>query len=375
MRTLRRVEEGSSYDTPASKRYKKSNLNPNQDASLNNLWWETRNQFSSVAIPASSPRRPATPPNNWETANELVNLVEANVTKNPIGIIYLSASPFSTSPHLGELNLGIILDAKYRSKGYAREALQLVMKHAFDDKHCHRIQASLLNLSAKDRLISLLTQQRFGHEGTKRRSFFNPLMGEWQDVTTLAILDTDWAMRTLYKPAPKSLWDELFLRHERERDELLRWEESQNRLKRTASMETIRAITIDTDASNESDAATSTSSSFRSSTSKGKGKGKQTIPNLERRGSHDGFNSDADSESGFNNNPFSSNPFLPKYGILDDGTMQYTSGRSSPTLSDVSSLESVPRSVTPGSVASATSESDWDMFESSSSSSNFDDSE
>jgi hypothetical protein len=72
-------------------------------------------------------------------------------------MIYLAASPLS--PGLaGELNLGIILNTAYRGKGYAREAIGLVLKHAFDDKHCHRIQVSLLNLSSKDRMLSLLTQ-------------------------------------------------------------------------------------------------------------------------------------------------------------------------------------------------------------------------
>lgn len=82
--------------------------------------------------------------------------------------------------------------------------------------------------------------RRFGHEGTRRRSFFSPLEQEWKDVTYLAILDTDYMLRSYFKAAPKSLWDELFIRHDRERQALLRWEENKARLNRTASMETIR---------------------------------------------------------------------------------------------------------------------------------------
>jgi hypothetical protein len=49
-------------------------------------------------------------------------------------------------------------------------------------------------------------------------------------------------MRGLFKRAPKSMWDELFSRHDRERQELLQWEESKasKDLKRTSSVETIR---------------------------------------------------------------------------------------------------------------------------------------
>jgi hypothetical protein len=54
------------------------------------------------------------------------------------------------------------------------------------------------------------------------------------------MLDTEWMMRSFFKPAPKSIWDELFARHERERRELLQWEDSRAKLKRSSSMETVR---------------------------------------------------------------------------------------------------------------------------------------
>jgi hypothetical protein len=172
-------------------------------------------------------------------------------------------------------------------------------------------------------------------------------MAEWQDVTTLAILHTDWAMRKFYKTAPKSLWDELFLRHERERDELLRWEENQNRLKRpmTSSMETLRALPLDTD----SDASSSSSSAS---------KGKRRAVDSHRRDSYDGSSSDAESDFPFNE----SEPTFVRQYTPDQEIRLW--GASSPTPSDAS-VESVPRSVT--TVGSA-SGSEWDMLESSSSS-------
>ena len=61
-------------------------------------------------------------------------------------------------------------------------------------------------------------------------------------MTYLALLETEWFMRSYLKPAPKSLWDEMFARHAREREALLRWEEGQQKLKRTSSMETVRFL-------------------------------------------------------------------------------------------------------------------------------------
>ncbi|KAK7046629.1 spermidine n1-acetyltransferase [Favolaschia claudopus] len=261
-----------------------------------------------------------------------------------VGIVYLVTSPLALSPpgQIGELNLGIIINNPYRGKGFAREAIQLILKYAFEDRNCHRIQASLLSLSSKERLISLLTHLRFGHEGIKRQAFFNPLINEWQDVTTMAIVDIDWVMRSIRKPAPTSLWEELFVRHQREREELLHWEEFQSRLKRTASMETLRAVPADPETSGtESDAA----GSLKSTTSSSKGK-KRAVPSDWTRDPYDGSSSDADSEFGFDGEAIA---------LVRN---RRDSVPDSPTHSEIS-LPSIPRSTPPAS----SSGSDWDLME------------
>ncbi|KAF7323938.1 Spermidine n1-acetyltransferase [Mycena kentingensis (nom. inval.)] len=178
------------------------------------------------------------------------------------GLIYLIPSPLGLAPEgqPPELNLGIIIGQSHRGKGFAREALQLIVRHAFSVRNAHRIQATLTPLSTKDRMMTLLTQMSFGHEGTARRR-------------------TDWAMRALWKPAPKSLWDELLLRHDREVDELLRYEEKRRVLLRSSSMETVRAApppdpNVDLTMSEWSSAA-----SGASGKNKGKGKAKATESN------------------------------------------------------------------------------------------------
>jgi hypothetical protein len=78
------------------------------------------------------------------------------------------------------------------------------------------------------------------HEGNKRRAVFSITDGRWKDVTFFAQLDTEWMMRAFFTPAPKNLWDEMFDRHEKERQDLLQWEDMRTKLKRSASMETVR---------------------------------------------------------------------------------------------------------------------------------------
>ncbi|EDR09523.1 uncharacterized protein LACBIDRAFT_318670 [Laccaria bicolor S238N-H82] len=213
-----------------------------------------------------------------ETKNEWHWTPPALPGKEPlVGIVYLTSSQnYGDLLHVGELNIGIILEPAFRKKGYARKAIEKVLETAFADQTCHRIQAIILDSWAKDRALNLFMQSRFGHEGTRRRAFFGPFDSEWKDTTYLAMLDTDWVMRTCISPrfrvAPKSLWDELFARHQREREELLRWEERNNILKRSISMETVRNIVALSSASTSAseDEAMTDSESVNSATASSK---------------------------------------------------------------------------------------------------------
>jgi hypothetical protein len=90
---------------------------------------------------------------------------------------------------------------------------------------------------------------------------------EWQDATYMAILDMDWVMREtrVFKSAPKSVWDALFARHQREREDLLRWE-AKITLRRTSSMTTVRGE-LDTAHSTNPDPAPTPSSASEASAS------------------------------------------------------------------------------------------------------------
>ncbi|XP_006463970.1 hypothetical protein AGABI2DRAFT_180118 [Agaricus bisporus var. bisporus H97] len=166
--------------------------------------------------------------------------------KNIAGFVYLL--PSSRSPdalYFEEYNVGIILRPYWRGLGVAEEAMRLALDVVFARHNVHRVQARLIDCYENDRAFAFFTRMGFSHEGTRRQAFFSPLTSEWKDVTTLALLATDWLLyirgrRNDFRPTPKSelLWDSLFKRHQKEREELLRWHE--RNLCRNASLETIR---------------------------------------------------------------------------------------------------------------------------------------
>lgn len=163
-----------------------------------------------------------------------------------IGLLYLTPPTYIGDPlHLDELSLGLVLAPAHRGAGHAQRAVTLALDRTFSTHKCHRVQAVLLDHVARDRAVCLFTSLQFAHEGVRRRAFFSPLEAEYKDVTYMGILDTDWVLRgrarrgRLGKAAPRSVWDEMFARHQREREELLNWE-SGLPLRRSASVATIR---------------------------------------------------------------------------------------------------------------------------------------
>ncbi|KAF9457546.1 hypothetical protein BDZ94DRAFT_202162 [Collybia nuda] len=231
----------------------------------------------------------------WEEGPSMstLALLPPRLREKVIGIVYLTSSLHNEDPlHVGELNIGIILDEQARGKGYARRAIEVVTQKAFEDAKCHRLQAILLNHVAKDRALCLFTEMRFHHEGTRRRSFFSPMELEWKDATYMAILDTDWVYNksrggpSYMRSAPKSLWDELLTRHQQEREELLNWES--RTLKRSSSTATLRAVSpiptaLPITSESETDPEMSDSSSHRLSYLQ---KGKRKAASSEVEGEH-----------------------------------------------------------------------------------------
>jgi len=278
--------------------------------------------------------------------------------------VYVTSSPQENVP-AGEANIGIILAPEAREKGFEMQAGNLVLSWLFDEIGFHRVQAGVLDSAGKDWAITQFTQMGFVHEGIRRRAVFCPnegVRGEWKDVTHLGLLETDWLMRAYVKPAPKNLWDEMFFRHAREREELLRWDDRKQRLNRTSSMETLRVLdTLPSEAgSTASGSVYAGSRAATPSVHGGDSRASSHPPSdseLEQNNQlweAEGWESDE--ASGHFQRPFSHIPRSTP-GPVVAGTL---SSSSSSNASHPHSLPgSVPRSISPAS-------SQWDMLETSS---------
>ncbi|KAH9855946.1 hypothetical protein C2E23DRAFT_694097, partial [Lenzites betulinus] len=151
-----------------------------------------------------------------------------------VGVIYIAPS---TMP--GQAHIGVAILPPFRNKGIARQACELACGWVIDTMGMHRIQARIVPSPHEHRVRNLFAALGFSHEGVHRRAV-QGATGEWTDVGHMGVLDTTWQLRARICANPKSLWDELLERHQRELDEMLHFEERVSRLKRSSSMETVR---------------------------------------------------------------------------------------------------------------------------------------
>ncbi|KAI0753165.1 hypothetical protein C8Q80DRAFT_1067940, partial [Daedaleopsis nitida] len=153
-----------------------------------------------------------------------------------VGIVYVTMSAIPR-----EVHVGVALLPEHRGYGSAMTACAFAVQWAVETIQAHRVQARILSSPHRERAQRLFTALGFAHEGIQRRTVTDAA-GEWADVTHMGVLDTDWVVRKRRRAAPRSMWDDLFERHQREREELLRWDEHRERmrLRRTNSMETVR---------------------------------------------------------------------------------------------------------------------------------------
>ena len=87
--------------------------------------------------------------------------------------------------------IGYQLFAGYTGNGYMTEAVDLALRHAFDELRLHRIEASVQPWNKPS--IGVLRRCGFVNEGTSRR--YLKINGKWRDHQRWAILKEDWAAR------------------------------------------------------------------------------------------------------------------------------------------------------------------------------------
>jgi RimJ/RimL family protein N-acetyltransferase len=115
-------------------------------------------------------------------------LIETRLDRQVIGFVRYTLIPYPDSdlPH-PEIGFGLP-EASVQGKGYAKEALQLLVDYLFAGYPCERISAFTdpENLPARRVMESL----GFQCEGALRRALFRD--GEWRDVALYGLLRREW---------------------------------------------------------------------------------------------------------------------------------------------------------------------------------------
>ena len=261
------------------------------------------------------------PPSEYESPNS-----PTIMQWRTIGLVYVTMSSIPR-----EVYVGVYVFSSYRSRGYGMRACALAVQWAIETIDAHRVQARIMSSSTRDRTQRLFTALGFAHEGIQRRAVIDAA-GAWADITHMGILDVDWVVRKRGRAAPRSMWDELFERHQREREELLRWEanEGRPRTRRTSSMETVRLepdvdpysfspSCWNSDASSCADTDTRSPSPVPSSSSASSASSQPHPPSAQWR-NHSGF--DVNLESGWRGHPLMSEseeeePFSDTEWVMD----------------------------------------------------------
>jgi RimJ/RimL family protein N-acetyltransferase len=114
--------------------------------------------------------------------------IEALSENRMIGFIGV----FMVRYHHGDCMVGIgIGEPQYRGKGYGTEAMQLLLRFAFEELNMHRV--SLMVVAGNARAIRSYEKSGFVLEGRARGA--DRRMGMRQDVVFMGILRTEWNAR------------------------------------------------------------------------------------------------------------------------------------------------------------------------------------
>lgn len=108
-------------------------------------------------------------------------------TKEFIGLIALTIG----KPKYQSAEVWYKIDSKYWGKGYATEALTMLLDFGFNVLKLHRIEAGC----AVENIASIKVLEKVGmtREGMKRKKL--PIRGDWKDNYFYAILDEDFSVK------------------------------------------------------------------------------------------------------------------------------------------------------------------------------------
>jgi ribosomal-protein-alanine N-acetyltransferase len=92
--------------------------------------------------------------------------------------------------------IGYAVGRPFAGQGYMREALELVLRHAFLDLRLHRLEANIQ--PGNEPSIALARGAGFRREGYSPR--YLKIGGRWRDHERWAILADDWRERSRTRP-------------------------------------------------------------------------------------------------------------------------------------------------------------------------------
>lgn len=95
-------------------------------------------------------------------AKQLRLIIEENTSNNQIGMIDL----FNFNPQHKRAGIGVLISKKHQQKGYASEALKLLIGYSFSFLQLHQLYA---NITAKnDKSLNLFIKHNFKQIGIKK---------------------------------------------------------------------------------------------------------------------------------------------------------------------------------------------------------------
>lgn len=115
-------------------------------------------------------------------ARFIISLAKTNNQESEIiGAIDL----FDFDPKNRRAGVGILIEEKYRNKGYAKEALSQLIEYGFDILNLHQLYCSILSSNTES--LNLFKRQQFSIIGVKKDWVL--LNNKWQDEYILQLIN------------------------------------------------------------------------------------------------------------------------------------------------------------------------------------------
>lgn len=116
----------------------------------------------------------------------LIHQLEERAIIGSINLSQISRGGFQSA------YLGYFVGEPYSKRGYMTEAMELMLRHAFERLRLHRIEANVQPENSPS--LALVKRAGFIREGYSRR--YLKVCGRWRDHERWAILGEDWRQLT-----------------------------------------------------------------------------------------------------------------------------------------------------------------------------------